>query len=92
VDQWLATAELKHGRIFRAVSRHGSCWGRGISENVVWYVVRECAMRLGLEHIAPHDLRRYAEYRIMSNRNLSPQDASWLGIISGDSIRHNRGR
>jgi integrase len=25
VDQWLAAAELKHGRIFRAVSRHGSC-------------------------------------------------------------------
>jgi integrase len=44
--------------IGRAVSRHGSCWGRGISENVVWYVVRQCAKRLGLEHIAPHDLRR----------------------------------
>ena len=26
--------------------------------NVVWYVVRECALRLGLEHLAPHDLRR----------------------------------
>jgi site-specific recombinase XerD len=32
--------------------------GRGISENVVWYVVRQCALRLGLEHLAPHDLRR----------------------------------
>jgi site-specific recombinase XerC len=27
VDQWLAAAELKQGRIFRAVSRHGSCCG-----------------------------------------------------------------
>jgi len=26
VDQWLAATDLKHGRIFRAVSRHGSCW------------------------------------------------------------------
>jgi integrase len=30
VDQWLAAADLKHGRIFRAVSRHGSWWGQGI--------------------------------------------------------------
>ena len=25
---------------------------------VVWYVVRTCCERVGLEHIAPHDLRR----------------------------------
>ncbi|HMH16017.1 MAG TPA: site-specific integrase [Edaphobacter sp.] len=43
---------------FQSVSRHGSAWGRGISENVVWYVVRDCARRLGLERLAPHDLRR----------------------------------
>src|SRR6201987_4417423 len=28
------------------------------SQNVVWYVVRTCCERAGLEHIAPHDLRR----------------------------------
>jgi site-specific recombinase XerC len=28
VDQWLAAAGLKQGRLFRAVNRHGSCWGR----------------------------------------------------------------
>ena len=33
-------------------------WGSGISQNVVWYVVRTCCQRAGLEHIAPHDLRR----------------------------------
>src|SRR5690349_11737718 len=27
-------------------------------QNVVWYVVRTCCQRAGLEHIAPHDLRR----------------------------------
>lgn len=58
VDRWIAAAGLTGGRLFRAVSRHGSTWGRGISENVVWYVVRDCARCLGLEHIAPHDLRR----------------------------------
>jgi len=32
--------------------------GAGISQNVVWYVVKSCCERVGLEHIAPHDLRR----------------------------------
>jgi Phage integrase family len=44
--------------VFRAVARTGKVWGLGIWENVVWYVVRSCCQRAGLEHIAPHDLRR----------------------------------
>src|SRR5438270_13485107 len=36
----------------------GKVWGRGLSQNVVWYVVRTCCEKAGLEHIAPHDLRR----------------------------------
>ena len=31
---------------------------KGISENVIWYVVRRCAERMQLNHLAPHDLRR----------------------------------
>jgi integrase len=58
VDKWRTAAGVSEGRIFRAVSRHGSPWGKGISENVVWYVVRDCPGRLGQEHVAPHDLRR----------------------------------
>jgi site-specific recombinase XerD len=82
MDQWLAAADLKHGRIFRAVSRHGSCWGRGISENVVWYVVRECAKRLGLEHIAPHDLRRTCAKLCHSNGGELEQIQFLLGHAS----------
>jgi site-specific recombinase XerD len=58
VDRWLAAASVTTGRVFRAVSRHGTPWGTGISENVVWYVVRSCARRLEIDHLAPHDLRR----------------------------------
>ena len=36
----------------------GKVWGRSISQNVVWYVVKTCCERVGLKHIAPHDLRR----------------------------------
>jgi site-specific recombinase XerD len=58
LDQWMMAARITEGRIFRAVARTGKVWGKGISQNVVWYVVRGCCERAGLEHIAPHDLRR----------------------------------
>jgi len=65
LDQWICAANVTEGKIFRAVARMGKVWGRGISQNVVWYVVRTCCGRVGLERIAPHDLRRYAESRVM---------------------------
>ena len=58
VDRWLSAASVAPGSVFRAVSRHGTAWGNGISENVVWYVVPSCALRLEFDHLAPHDLRR----------------------------------
>lgn len=58
LDLWSSAAGITNGRIFRAVSKIGRVWGRGISQNVVWYVVRGCCQRAGLDHIAPHDLRR----------------------------------
>ena len=58
LDQWTVAAGVTEGRIFRAVARAGKVWGKGISQNVVWYVVKTCCEKAGLEHIAPHDLRR----------------------------------
>ena len=58
VGRELTADSVATGRVFRAVSRHGTPWGTGISENVVWYVIRNCAQRLELDHLAPHDLRR----------------------------------
>jgi site-specific recombinase XerD len=58
LDQWTVAAKVTKGRIFRAVARAGKVWGKGISQNVVWYVVKTCCERAGLERIAPHDLRR----------------------------------
>src|SRR6266478_3219658 len=58
LDQWTRAAGVSEGKIFRAVARRGKVWGSGLSQNVVWYVVRTCCERAGLEHIAPHDLRR----------------------------------
>ena len=58
IDRWLTAVSVTTGRVFRAASLHGTVWGKGISENVVWYVVRSCTLRLELDHLAPHYLRR----------------------------------
>jgi site-specific recombinase XerD len=58
VDRWIIAAKVRQGQIFTAVSRHGTPWGKGISENVIWYVVRRCSERTKLDRLAPHDLRR----------------------------------
>ena len=58
LDEWTTAAGITDGKIFRRVSRTGKVWGRGISQNVVWYVVKGCCEKAGLERIAPHDLRR----------------------------------
>ena len=53
LDLWTSAAEVTKGKIFRAVNKRGKVWGRGLSANVVWYVVEGCCKRAGLEHIAP---------------------------------------
>jgi len=58
LDQWTRAANVTEDKIFRRVARKGRVWGKGLSQNVVWYVVRTCCQKAGLEHIAPHDLRR----------------------------------
>jgi site-specific recombinase XerD len=58
IDNWTSAAALGGGRLFRAIRRNGALWGRGVTQNVVWYVVKNCAQRAGIEKLAPHDLRR----------------------------------
>ena len=58
IDIWSRLRTSKTGRLFRCVNKTGSIWGRGITEKVVWCMVRECASKAKLEKLAPHDLRR----------------------------------
>jgi len=58
IDSWSPAAGLGEGRLFRAIRKNGVLWGRGVTQNVVWYVVKNCAKRAGIEKLAPHDLRR----------------------------------
>jgi integrase len=58
IDSWLTIAGIENGPVFRCVSRSGRVWGNGITEKVVWWVVREYAKLAEIENLAPHDLRR----------------------------------
>ena len=58
IDLWTEAADIKAGRLFRCVNRTGSIWGQGISEKIVWCIVKDFAARASLEKLAPHDLRR----------------------------------
>src|SRR5215470_6372444 len=58
IDSWSSTASLGEGRLFRAIRKNGVLWGAGVTQNVVWYAVKNCAKRAGIERLAPHDLRR----------------------------------
>jgi integrase len=58
LDCWIAAAGIAKGRVFRAISRAGKTWGSGITQNTVWHVVSHRCTAVGIERVAPHDLRR----------------------------------
>ena len=58
LDTWTRAAGITGGTVFRCVCRAGKCWGNGVTERVVWHVVKQYAGKMGLAGLAPHDLRR----------------------------------
>jgi site-specific recombinase XerD len=58
VDAWTGVAGLYSGKLFRCVCRAGKWWGDGVTERLVWHVVKHYAQKLGFTGLAPHDLRR----------------------------------
>jgi site-specific recombinase XerD len=82
LDAWLSESRITEGKIFQAVARTGKVWGKGISQNVVWYVVKTCCEKVGLHHIAPHDLRRTCAKLCHSNGGELEQIQFLLGHAS----------
>jgi site-specific recombinase XerD len=58
LNEWMLAAGIQGGRLFRKVSSAGKPWGDGVTEKLVWHVVKEFAPRIGNDRLAPHDLRR----------------------------------
>ena len=58
VAAWTTVARITEGRLFRCTGRFGRIWGSGITDKVVWHVVKKYAKATGLQMLAPHDCRR----------------------------------
>ncbi len=83
IDRWTEGAAISNGRLFRSIRKNGTVWGNGVTQNVIWYVVKACAALAGITALAPHDLRSYAEFRNMPNEELSVRSEG--RSASGDS-------
>ena len=62
LDEWFTAAQITSGKLFRCVCRSGTVWGDGMTEKVVWHVVKTHAKKLELPNLAPHDLRSCARF------------------------------
>ena len=58
IDTWLRGSRVTEGKVFRRVSKNGTRQNDGVKTDVVWYAVKRYAKRIGLDYLAPHDLRR----------------------------------
>jgi site-specific recombinase XerD len=58
VDVWLRDSGVNERKVFRRVLKNGARQDGGVTANVVWYAVKRCAKRAGIENLALHDLRR----------------------------------
>ncbi len=67
IGGWISAVGLTGGPVFRPVNRRDTISGERLSEKVVWQLLRPYAESAGLAGIAPHDLRRYAEFRTTPN-------------------------
>ena len=64
IDHWTTAAGITEGKVFRAITKgnrnggQGKVWGEGLSPGAVLQIVQHYARQLGIENLAPHDLRR----------------------------------
>jgi site-specific recombinase XerD len=58
IDEWCRASKIEAGSVFRSINKCGIVWGTGMTEKVVWNIVKAFAKQAGFEKVAPHDLRR----------------------------------
>ena len=58
IDEWLGAAAITEGKMFRAVQKGDEVWGDGLTPEAIWGMVETSARAMGVEGLAPHDVRR----------------------------------
>lgn len=70
IDVWTTAARITEGRLFRPVNRGDHMVGESMTAQAVFSAVKLHAKAIGLEDIAPHDLRR--SFAKLSFKGMSP--------------------
>jgi site-specific recombinase XerD len=55
---WVAAAGITGGPLFRRIRSSPKTAHHSLSERMVWHIVAKYARQLGIDRLAPHDLRR----------------------------------
>jgi integrase len=58
IDLWLQSAHVTQGKVFQLTSKDGTSQHAEVTVSVVWSAVKRYAGKIGMAHLAPHDLRR----------------------------------
>jgi|SRR5579871_1909707 len=58
VDRWADAAGLSTGRLFRSMNNKKHIVGDVLLPQNIWEAVQKYARKIGVLHLAPHDLRR----------------------------------
>jgi site-specific recombinase XerD len=58
LDLWIVAAKITKEKVFRAVGKNGKVSGASLSTTAVLKIVLQYAHQVGIERLAPHDLRR----------------------------------
>ncbi len=59
IEEWLRSASITEGRVFRSVNKGDTVTGVGIlDEKAIWRLVVDYAKQISLGNLAPHDLQR----------------------------------
>src|SRR5581483_2811342 len=76
IDRWTESAPVVNGSLFRSVRKNGTVWGDGITQNVVWYVVKAGAARAGITALAPTTQENLCEIVSRSGRRTGADSIS----------------
>jgi integrase len=82
LDGWLASAGIERGKIFRRVNKRGRASSEGMTTKAVWHIVKDSARRIGIQKLAPHDLRRTCARLCQASGGELEQIQMLLGHVS----------
>jgi site-specific recombinase XerD len=78
IDEWTAAAGIDRGRLLRAVNKGDRIVGEGMTAQSVFECVQRRGRLIGLENIAPHDLRR--TFAKLAHKGRSPLEQIQLSL------------